>query len=79
MLTSRNPRISTSILEALYDADRPYTRSDLAGAAQLTIKQLSLELERLVMLGVVRRTEEPHGVHYTLNETYATNHYSIRP
>jgi DNA-binding transcriptional ArsR family regulator len=63
-----NPNITDILLRALHQADSPCTRSELAGYAQLTIRQLSHELERLVQLGVVERVEDGVTTLYQLRE-----------
>jgi DNA-binding IclR family transcriptional regulator len=68
MTQHKNHRIVAAILDALQNGGRPCTRSELAGRAQLTIKQLSTELEYLVELGAVTRQEEGASTFYALRQ-----------
>lgn len=66
MTQHKNHRVVAAILDALQSGEQPCTRSELAGRAQLTIRQLSMELEYLVELGAVYRSEEGASTFYGL-------------
>ncbi len=68
MTAHRSHRIVALLLQVLRQHDALCTRSELAGMAQLTIRQLSEELEYLVELGAVDRVEDEHTTRYKLRD-----------
>ncbi len=67
-MTSLITGTRTTLLHALYTIGRRCTRSELAGVAELTFKQMSRDLIILIDEGLIHREFAPMATYYELTQ-----------